>query len=128
MARAAQKPRCGECRKPIPLDHPLMVNDQNFDRVISAAAVPVLVDFYADWCGPCKMMAPVLDRFAQERAGELLVLQLDTEQSRQVSQRFQIRSIPTLIIFRNGREVARELGAVPAQRLAALAAKAASPD
>ena len=75
--------------------------------------VPVVVDFYADWCGPCKMMAPILDEVARRRQGELLVTKLDTDRNPQTGQRFGVRGIPTLIVFREGKEVARKVGAVP---------------
>ncbi|HEX8358945.1 MAG TPA: thioredoxin [Longimicrobium sp.] len=120
LARAGDRPKCGACGRPIALDHPLPVTDATFDRVVGGSDVPVLVDFYADWCGPCKIMAPVLDAVAQARAGSVLVAKLDTDRNPAVARRFQIASIPTLIVFRGGREVARELGAIPRPRLEAL--------
>jgi thioredoxin 2 len=120
LARAAHRPRCGHCKQPSALDRPLHLSDAAFDRVVADSPVPVLVDFYADWCGPCKMMAPILDQVAAQRMGNVLVAKVDTDANPMVSQRFGIRSIPTLIVFRGGREVARELGALPAPRLNAL--------
>lgn len=120
LARAADRPRCGACGRPIPLDRPVRLTDAEFDRVVADSSVPVLVDFYADWCGPCKIMAPVLDQAARERTGSVLVAKVDTDANPGVSQRFGIRSIPTLVALRGGREVARELGAVPKPRLDAL--------
>jgi thioredoxin 2 len=120
LGRAADGPKCGACGRPIALDRPVRLTDAQFDRVVADSAVPVLVDFYADWCGPCKMMAPLLDQAARERIGTVLVAKVDTDASPVVSQRFGIRSIPTLVVFRGGREVARELGAVPRHRLDAL--------
>jgi len=81
-----------------------------------------VMDGYADWCGPCKIMAPVLDDFARERAGEVLVIKLDTDRNPVTTQRLGIRAIPTLIVFRNGRETARRAGVTPRQELDALVA------
>ncbi|CAN5524074.1 thioredoxin TrxC [soil metagenome] len=125
LARAQDRPKCGECSKPILLDRPITVTDQDLDRVVQDAEVPVLVDFYADWCGPCKTMAPLLDELARSRIGEVLVTKLDTERNPGMASRFGIRGIPTLIAFRGGREVAREVGAVPRPRLEALVESAA---
>ena len=111
-SRAGDGPKCGACGTPLALDHPLHLTDATFDRVIGGTDVPVLVDFYADWCGPCKMMAPSVDRLARETIGSALVAKLDTDASPQVSQRFQIRGIPTSIVFRGGREATRQTGAV----------------
>jgi thioredoxin 2 len=122
LARLTSGPRCGECGRPLLLDRPITVTDQDFERVLGGTDVPVVVDFYADWCGPCKAMAPILDDFARERAGEVLVLKLDTDRNPVVPQRFGIRGIPTLIVFRQGQERARQVGLVPAETLAALVA------
>lgn len=126
LARAADQPKCGECSKPLLLDRPVTVTDADLEQVVTGTDVPVLVDFYADWCGPCKMMAPVLDDLARSRLGEVLIAKLDTDRNPQMSSRFGIRSIPTLIVFRNGKEVGRELGAIPRPRLEALIASAAA--
>lgn len=92
--------------------------------MIGGTDVPILVDFYADWCGPCKVMAPLLDELAAERAGEVLVAKLDTDRDPAISARFGIRGIPTLIVFRDGRESARATGAIGARELADLVARA----
>ena len=102
LARAAHRPRCGHCTQAIALDRPLHLSDAAFDRVVADSPVPVL------------------DRVAAERMGNVLVAKVDTDANPMVSQRFGIRSIPTLIVFRGGREVAREMGALPAPRLNAL--------
>lgn len=120
LQRLDAGPRCGSCGRPIRLDRPLPVSDAAFDKVIAGSSVPVVVDFYADWCGPCKVMAPVLDDFAREHTGDVLVLKLDTEAHRATPARFGIRGIPTLIVFEHGREVRRQVGAVQAADLAKL--------
>ena len=117
LTRVGELPKCGACGKPIRLDRPLAVDAASFDRVIADAAVPVLVDFYADWCGPCRVMAPLLDELAHERTGEVLVLKLDTDANPGISQRFGIRGIPTLIAFRGGKESGREVGVVDLDRM-----------
>ncbi|MBX6366028.1 MAG: thioredoxin [Gemmatimonadetes bacterium] len=96
------------------------MGDNDLERVVSGSEVPVVVDFYADWCGPCKLMAPLLDQLAHERAGEVLVAKLDTDRNPAMAARHQIRSIPTLAVFVDGREAARQTGAVPKPRLEAL--------
>src|SRR5438552_11496412 len=123
MERVADRPKCGNCGRPILLDRPLAVADANFAQVTTDTTVPVVVDFYADWCGPCKVMAPLLDDIAHRRAGELLVLKLDTDRNPVTQQRFGVRRIPTLLAFRDGKEVARRGGAVaPAELDACLSA------
>jgi thioredoxin 2 len=124
LARIADGPRCGNCRRPILLDRPMAVTDETFERVVADTEVPVVVDCYADWCGPCKIMAPVLDDFARERQGAVLVTKLDTDRNQATAQRFEIRAIPTLLVFRNGQEVGRHAGAMPRQQLEAFVASA----
>jgi len=113
LERHAHGPKCGRCQRPILLDRPVRLNEAELDRVLSGTEAPLLVDFYADWCGPCKVMAPVLDEIARARAGSVLVAKLDTDRNPRAAERFQVRSIPTLILFRGGREVQRQVGVVP---------------
>ena len=117
MTRVGDRPKCGNCAKPILLDRPIAVSDDAFDKVTGESTVPVVVDFYADWCGPCKIMAPLLDDAAQRRAGQILFAKIDTDRNPRTGPKFGIRGIPTLIAFRNGKEVARRVGAVPPAEL-----------
>jgi thioredoxin 2 len=111
--RAQDRPKCGKCGKPLLLDRPVALSDETFARTIEGSEIPVLVDFYADWCGPCKMMAPGVDAVAAKYQGQVLVAKLNTDLAPATSQRFEIRSIPTVIVFEHGGEVARQIGAVP---------------
>ena len=122
--RIADKPKCGKCAKPILLDRPLPLDDESFARTIEGTGVPILVDFYADWCGPCKVMAPFVDELASRYQGRALVAKLNTDHAPNTSMRFQIRSIPTVIVFRGGRPVAQQIGAVPLPGLEGLLARA----
>jgi thioredoxin 2 len=126
LNRLSEGPKCGKCGRPMLLDRPLPVTDTVFEKLIKGSSVPVLVDFYADWCAPCKVMAPVLDEFARQRTGEVLVLKLDTEANPATPARFGIRGIPTLIVFEHGQEVKRQVGAVQAAELEKLVQSPAS--
>lgn len=95
------------------LDRPIKLTDDDFDRVIAESTVPVVVDFYADWCGPCRIMVPVFEELAASWKGRVLIAKVDTDHAPRVSGRFGIRGIPTFIVFKNGKEVARQSGAVP---------------
>ncbi len=122
LGRLADRPKCGECGRPILVDRPLAVTDATVERILGGTDVPVVMDCYADWCGPCKIMAPILDEFARERQGDVLVTKLDTDRNPATAQRFNIRAIPTLLVFRQGHEVARHTGVIPRQQLATLVA------
>jgi len=123
-SRAADRPKCGKCAKPMLLDRPLKLDDDTFAKTIAETEVPVLVDFYADWCGPCKMMAPFVDQLAQEKQGVALIAKLDTDRAQRTAGGFNIRGIPTVIVFKGGKEVARQTGAVPKAGLEQLLSKA----
>ena len=122
--RAADGPKCGKCSTALDLSHPLVLGDETFAKTIAESDVPVLVDFYADWCGPCKMMAPSVDQLARDYLGRAIIAKLDTDLNQRTAAGFGIRGIPTSIVFRGGKEVARQVGAVPKAGLEALLAKA----
>ncbi len=124
VARAADRPKCGKCAKPMLLDRPIHLDDETFARTIADSEVPILVDFYADWCGPCKVMAPAVDQLAATHTGRAIVAKLDTDHAQATAQQFNIRGIPTSIVFHGGKEVARQSGAVPYATLAAMLARA----
>jgi|TARA_Y100000782_G_C10090791_1_gene226045 thioredoxin 2 len=105
--------RCNNCTKPILLDRPVNVSQDDFDETVLAASVPVLVDFYADWCAPCKMVAPLVDELAREQSGRMLVVKIDTDRAANISERYSIRSIPTLVLFKEGKEIDRSMGFEP---------------
>jgi thioredoxin 2 len=123
LAKAGLRPKCGECRRPILLDRPVKVGEEDFDATVLGSAAPVLVDFFADWCGPCKMVAPLIDEIAHTYTGKLLVAKVDTDHAPGVAQRYGIRSIPTLILFKHGAEVGRSVGFEP-ERVRSLAQEA----
>src|SRR5690349_18987379 len=108
--------RCGKCRQELrPPAQPIdVVSDAAFDALVSRSALPVLVDFWAPWCGPCKMVAPEINKIAAEGAGVFVVAKVNTEQLPSLSARFRITAIPTMAIFKGGNEVARQQGAMPA--------------
>jgi thioredoxin 2 len=123
-SRAGDRPKCGKCGTPMLLDRPVKLDDETFGRTVEESEVPVLVDFYADWCGPCKMMAPFVDEVAAAYQGRALVAKVDTDHAQRVTQPFGIRGIPTTIVFKDGKEVARQVGAVPRAGLEELLKKA----
>jgi thioredoxin 2 len=115
--RLLEGPRCGRCNEPALPDRPLDLHVASFDRFLARSELPLVVDFWATWCGPCKMMAPVFARAAREHAGRLVFGKVETDAEADLAGRFAIRSIPTLILFRDGVERARITGALDSNAL-----------
>ena len=120
-ARLRDKAKCASCKTPLlPLAHPVAIGSKNdFDELLRDAPGPVLVDFWAAWCGPCRTVAPELEKISARRAGEVIVAKVDTDALPEVAERFGIQSIPTMIVFRNGSETDRLSGAMPASAIEA---------
>jgi len=115
--RLADGATCGKCKAPLFRGEPVELGAASFDKHIGRSDVPVLVDFWAPWCGPCRTMAPAFAQAAKQLEPEFRLAKVNTEDEQQLAARFGIRSIPTLALFRNGREVARQAGAMDAASL-----------
>jgi thioredoxin 2 len=111
-------PICGKCRAPLPVGKPQTVTDASFAQDVERSPVPVLVDAWAPWCGPCHMLAPVIDELATELTGRVRVVKLDVDENPRTAARFDLRSIPTLLVLKDGREIDRLVGVQPKQEIA----------
>jgi thioredoxin 2 len=117
-AHLARNVRCGACKADLgPLDHPVDADATLFDEVVGDAAVPVLVDFWAEWCAPCRMAAPEVSRVAKEMAGKAVVLKVDTDRHGDIGARYSVRGIPNFVILKDGRTVVQQAGVVPYAQL-----------
>lgn len=120
VAPGTTRATCPACQRPLLVDRPVAVSDESFERVLRGTELPVVVDFHAEWCAPCRMTAPLLDELALDMAGRAVVFKVDIDQNPDAALRLGVRSIPTLVAFRGGVEVAREVGMPTPSRLRAM--------
>jgi thioredoxin 2 len=111
-------PVCGKCKSPLPAGKPQPVTDLSFAQDVERSPVPVLLDAWAPWCGPCHMIAPIIDQLATELAGRVRVVKLNVDDNPRTAARFGLRSIPTLLVLKGGREIDRLVGVQPKQEIA----------
>ena len=116
-ARRHERPQCGQCGQPLLTGAPVELDALHFDTHVTRNQLPVVVDFWAPWCGPCRMMAPAFAEVAAKLEGEVIFAKVNTEEEQQLAARYAIRSIPTVLVMREGREIARQSGAMNAAQL-----------
>lgn len=116
-AAAKGVPQCSQCHQPLPWI--ATADDETLQRVIESSSVPVVLDLWAPWCGPCRMVSPALETLARERAGRLKLVKVNVDNAPRTQARYAVQSIPTLLIFDKGKQLARQTGALPLNRLRA---------
>ena len=109
--------QCGRCKHPLFIEHPYELNEADFQRFLNKNDLPIVIDFWASWCGPCQMMGPIFSQLGQEMQKEARFVKINTEHNQHLASQLNIRSIPTLILFHRGKEIARISGALPAPQL-----------
>lgn len=118
-ARLADHPSCGACKKALVIAEPVALDEPRFRKHLRASSIPLLVDFWASWCGPCRVMSPAFAAAARDLEPHVRLVKVSTEEAPALAQELAIQSIPTLALFRAGREVTRQAGAIPTSRILA---------